>query len=97
MDASSQELGAGAADDDEGPDDEQPMQVDGKRDEIDLSIVKEILKIFDSRQLTDKIEATLAEVAAQQNELALRDLCLSVSHICSFILINSRVKIHETL
>lgn len=102
MDASSDEVGADELDDDQG------MQVDGdggdghddeekKKRSIDLTVVKEILTIFDSKQLTDKIETSLTEMAARHDELALRDICLSISHVCNFILINSRVKIHKTL
>lgn len=84
-------------------DEQQPMQMDlsagVNKTSIDPYIVKEILRIFDSKQLTDKIEATLNELIAhhQQFEAVLRHVCLSVSYICNFVLLNSTVKIHKTL
>lgn len=73
---------------------DQPMQTD-QEVLIDTSIIVEILKIFDSKQLTDKIEATLNDIS--NDEKALKDFCLSVSYICNFILLNSNTKIHKTL
>jgi hypothetical protein len=64
---------------------------------VDATIVKEILRIFDSRQLCDKIENSLAELITRADEPGLKDLCLSVSYICSFVLLNTTVKIHKTL
>lgn len=64
---------------------------------VDATIVKEILRIFDSKQLCDKIESSLAELISRSDETGLRDLCLSVSYICSFVLLNTTVKIHRTL
>lgn len=84
---------------DELDDDQTRMQVDNNDEHqgssLDLTVVREILRIFDSRQLTDKIESSLVEVA--NHESTLRDVCLSVSYICNFVLLNSRVKIHKTL
>jgi hypothetical protein len=74
---------------------DQPMQTDQEVVLIDTSIIVEILKIFDSKQLTDKIEATLNDIS--NDEKALKDFCLSVSYICNFILLNSNTKIHKTL
>lgn len=83
-------------------DEQHPMEIDDDDDDdntkprsIHVNTVRDILKIFDSKQLTDKIEASLVELS--NDEAALKDVCLSVSHICNFVLLNSRVKIHKTL
>jgi hypothetical protein len=76
--------------------DEQEMMDDsGEQQLIDTSVVIEILKIFASKQLTDKIELTLLDTSLDENSK--KDLCQSVSYICNFIFLNSNTKIHKTL
>lgn len=92
------------ADDADDDDDDallQTMQVDQADDEDPVintaTIVAEILDVFDSKHLADKIDATLADVMAAGDQATLRDVCLSIAYICDFVLLNSRVKIHRTL
>jgi hypothetical protein len=74
-------------------------------EEIDMEsqVLGELVNMFDSAEFTNRIELLLNHFSRQQdsyqqfNQPLLASFCMSLAYIADFILVNSRIKTHQSL